>query len=473
MTLDRDPDTELDDLLRGGYAELMQNRPGQRQAVLDALADTRRAPQPLPRPARIRWQRWALVAACLVALFAAWSWRTTSHEGFAYGIEDVPQRLAELQSFRLRGWQWIPWENGKKKQPPLRVPMEIAVQRPGKFRNTGTGISFHQGQKPTIHQSVALCDGKHQWVLDSDNKLKFTRRVSRLDALLRTELIAQIAARIAVLGPPDAHYRKIGKEEQNGRSCDLYEGRFPGARDITVARVWIDPKDGLPVRVVRGQLEADGTLTPAFELTDVAINVPLPDELFRVDDGVHPQVLGTPALHEETDPPVLDLTPTAAGGGDDVQCEVWQSLRISDKAALIIWRRTAPRAKTDEAPDWLSGISMFASDLSTSNPFGPDSHGARELRHHWVYQSNAADHWNWSLVAPADGKPLGHAELFLRMEAPKSRATLGLTPLAFQENDLRELLHAAQTSMLPTNVPEVSLPYLQAVAGKLASSAPR
>ena len=61
------------------------------------------------------------------------------------------------------------------------------------------------------------------------------------------------------------------------------------------------------------------------------------------------------------------------------------------------------------------------------------------------YQSNAADHWNWSLVVPADGKPLGHAEIFLRMRSPKSLATLGLTPLAFQENDLRELLHAAQT----------------------------
>ena len=128
-----------------------------------------------PDPARIRWQRWALVAACLVALFAAWSWRTTSHEGFAYGIEDVPQRLAEVQSFRLRGWQWIPWDNGKKKQPPLRVPMEITVQRPGKFRYTGTGISFHQGQKPTIRQSVILCDGKHQWILDGDNKLRFAR----------------------------------------------------------------------------------------------------------------------------------------------------------------------------------------------------------------------------------------------------------------------------------------------------------
>ncbi len=472
MSLDLNPDPELDDLLRSGYADLLQNRPEQRQAVLDALADTRRTPQPLPRPARIRWQRWAIVAACLITLLAAWSWRSTSPEGFAFGIEDVPQRLAEVRSFRLRGWQWIPWDKGKKKQPPIRVPMEFIVERPGKFRYTGTGISSHQGQKPTIRQSLTLCDGKHQWTVDGDNnKLEVARRVSRLDALLKTELIAQIAVNLAVLGPRDAHYRRIGREEQNGRSCDLYEGRSPEAGGTTVSRVWIDPKDGLPVRVVRGQLEADGTLSPAIELTEVAINVPLPDDLFRFDGSGHPQAAGTPALHEETEPPVLDLAPTVDGSNDDVRCSVWQTLRISDKAALIIWRRSVPTAKTEEAPDWLSGISLFASDPFTSNPFGANSRGERELRHHWVYQSNAPDHWNWSLVVPADGKPLGDAEIVLRMRAPRSLSTFGLTPLRFQENDLRELLHAAQSAMLPGNSPEVSLRYLQAVGAKLTSAA--
>jgi outer membrane lipoprotein-sorting protein len=460
MTLDRNPDGELDDLLRVTYVELRQPRPEQRQAVLDALASVRPAARPVSRFNRIHWQRWTLVAVCLLALLAVWSWRTPSRDDFAYGIDDVPQRLAEVQSFRLRGWQWIPWDNGKKKQPPLCVPMEITVQRPGKFRYTNAGMTFQQGQKPIIRLHVILCDGKHQWTLDGDNKLERAHPVSRLDALLRTEEVAQIAARFAVLGPPDAHYRRIGREEQNGRSCDLYEGRLPGAGGTAVSRVWIDPKDGLPVRVVRGQLEVDGTLSPSFELTDVAINVPLPDELFRFDDSVHPHVVGTPALPKDTEPPVLDLAPTMRSGYDE-GFDLWHALRISDKAALIIWRRSAPTAKTDAPPDWLSGIIMFASD----------SHEERELRHHWVHQSDAADHWSWSLVVPADGKPLGHADIFLRMRAPNSLTTLGLTPLGFQENDLRELLRAAQSSMLPSNSADISLPYLQAVGSKLASGA--
>jgi outer membrane lipoprotein-sorting protein len=465
MSLDPNPDNELDDLLRVGYAELRQTRPEQRQAIVDALTDAQLAPQPPARLVRVRWQRWALVAVCLVALLATWSWRTTSRDGFAYGIEDVPQRLAEVQSFRLRGWQWIPWDNGKKKQPPIRVPMEITVERPGKFRHANVGMTFHQGQKPIIQPHMILCDGKHQWSLDGNNKLESARPVSRLDALLRTERIAQIAARFAVLGPPDAHYRRIRREEQNGHACDLYEARFPTGG---VARVWIDPKDGLPVRVVRGQLEADGTLSPSIELT-VAINVPLSDELFRFNGPEDPKLAGAPALRERTESPVLDLPPTASGDGDDMHCEVWYTFRISDNAALIIWRRSAPVAKTNEAPDWLSGITIFASDPFTSKPFGSVPRGVRELRHHWVHQSNAADKWNWSLVVPADGKSLGHAEVFLRMEAPQSLTTLDVTPLSFRENDLRDLLSAAQRLMLPSNSADVSLPYLQAIGRKLAS----
>jgi len=465
MSVDRNSDSELDDLLRIGYAELLQPRPDQRRAVLDALTDGRLASKRLSRPGRIRWQRWTLVAACLVALLAAWSWRTTSHDSFAYGIEDVPQRLAEVQSFRLRGWQSIRWENAQKQpQPPIRVLMEIVVERPGKFRRTLLGMSCQQGQKPRISQSVMMCDGKHLWTVDADNKLVHSRRVSRLDALLSTETIAQNAARLAVLGPPDAHYRKIGREEQNGRWCDLYEGRFSsewGA--ISVARVWIDPKNGLPVRVVRSQVDANGTLSPEIELTEIAINVPLPEELFRFQGPEDPKLAAG-----QTEPPVLFVAPTAGGSkgndGEEVRCDVWHALRISDAAALVIWRRSAPTAKGDEAPDWLSGITMLA--------LGPQ--GKRELRHHWVYQSNSPDRWSWSLVVPADGKPLGQAEIFFRLRAPRSLTSVGVTPLSFRENDLRELLRAAQGLMLPRNSAEVSLPYLQAVARKVApDSSPR
>ena len=57
------------------------------------------------------------------------------------------------------------------------------------------------------------------------------------------------AAGMAVLGPPDASYRKVAKENQSGRLCDVYEERLQSGSSTRIARVWLDPKDGLPVVV--------------------------------------------------------------------------------------------------------------------------------------------------------------------------------------------------------------------------------
>jgi len=457
MNVDQSEDRKLDELLRQSYAELRQTKSDQRQAVLDGLSDARRNANPPVRHASRRWQQWALAAACLIALFAAWSWRTTGPGNVAYGIDDMPQRLAEVKSISIRGWQWIRDSSGANK-PPTRVPIEFLIQRPGRFRYTVAGISS-RGGRTEILQNVDLCDGAHEWFLGADNKPQFSRAVGSLDALLRTEMIGQIAAELAVLGPADASYRKIGKDNSNGRQCDLYEARFQLGSRPTVARVWIDPRDGLPVRVVRDDLEPDGKLSRETELAEIAVNVPLADELFRFNRPENPKQTRPNASQPPNEPLLLDTSPTGSGSSGDEKLEAWQSLRISDNAALVVWRRSAPVAQADATPDWLSGVKMNVRD----------SRGDCELRHQWMYQSNSPDRWNWSLLVPADGKPLGRGEINFTMRSPRSRLTVGLTPLRFKEDDLRQLLRAAQRSMLPATASDVSLPYLQAVARKLAS----
>ncbi|HEV8066182.1 MAG TPA: DUF2092 domain-containing protein [Planctomycetaceae bacterium] len=458
MNVDQNEDRKLDELLRQSYAALRQTNAEQRQAVLKGLSDARRNVNPPGRHASRPWQRWALAAACLIALFAAWSWRTTGPGNVAYGIDDVPQRLAEVKSISIRGWQWVRDASGANK-PPTRVPIEFLIQRPGKFRYTFTAISS-RGGRTEILQGADLCDGAHEWFLGASNKPQFSRAVGALDALLKTEMIGQIAAELAVLGPPDASYRKIGKDNSNGRQCDLYEARFQLGSSTSVARVWIDPRDGLPVRVVRDELESDGKLSHETELTDIAVNVPLADELFRFNGPEDAKQTRPNASQRSSEAPLLDTSPTSSGSSGNAKLETWQALRISDNAAFVVWRRSAPVAQADAAPDWLSGVKMNVRD----------SRGDRELRHHWVYQSNSPDRWNWSLVVPADGKPLGRGEINFTMRSPRSRLTVGLTPLRFKEDDLRQLLRAAQRSMLPASTTEVSLPYLQAVARKLSSA---
>jgi hypothetical protein len=45
-----------------------------------------------------------------------------------------------------------------------------------------------------------------------------------------------------------------------------------------------------------------------------------------------------------------------------------------------------------------------------------------------------------------------------------------MVPLRLCEDDLRQLLRSASDAMLPKSLPEISLPYLQAVARKLSSA---
>jgi outer membrane lipoprotein-sorting protein len=458
MNVDQNEDRKLDELLRLSYAELSQTNADQRRAVLMGLSDARRNANPPVRHASRAWQRWALAAAGLIALFAAWSWRTTGPGNVAYGIDDVPQRLAQVQSISIRGWQWVRDTSGANK-PPTRVPIEFLIQRPGRFRYTVTGISS-QGGHTEILQGVDLCDGAHEWFLGAGNKPRFSRPVGALDALLKTEMIGQIAAELAVLGPPDASYRKIGKDNANGRQCDLYEARFQLGSSTIVARVWIDPSDGLPVRVVRDELEADGKVAHETELTDIAVNVPLADELFRFNGPEDTKQSRPNAAQPPNEPLLLDTSPTGSGSSGDAKLEAWQALRIADNAALVVWRRSGPVAQADAVPDWLSGVTMNVRD----------PHGDRALRHQWMYQSNSADRWNWSLVVPADGKPLGRGEINFTIRSPRRRTTVGLTALRFKEDDLRQLLRAAQRSMLPNSATDVSLPYLRAVARKLSSA---
>jgi outer membrane lipoprotein-sorting protein len=485
MNAELDRDGQLDELLGRSYEELRQTSVEQRQSVLDRVFNEARPASPLIQNPGAHWRRWLIVAACVMALFSAWTWRPAGHEGVAFGIDDVPQRLAQVQSLSVRGWMWIRWGSGKDKKPPIRVPIETLFKRPGKFRFTSTGVSFGNG-KPLVRQFVHVCDGEHEWQLDADHKLQFSRSLSTLDALLNAESMVQDWTELAVLGPPDAAYRKVATESQNGRRLDVYEARFPTEPrgGTIVARVWIDPKEGLPVRVLRNEVDADGTTAPSMELAEIAVNVPLADELFLVDAAKQsprpgegeapaeplssgrekvtarqePRPPSSPAP-QATAPPPLELASKGGAYNGNEKLEPWYALRISDNAALVIWRRSAPITKSDAAPDWLANLTMAV----------PDFRGGAAVRHQWIYQSRDADHWNWSLVVPADGKSLGRGQIRLRLRGEQWIGSVSLMPLRLREDDLRQLLHAAQDAMLPKSMEEVSLPYLQAVARKLAS----
>jgi hypothetical protein len=456
MTHESD-DRQLDELLRPNYEALRQPNPLQRQVVLEGLHQTPRSDVSEARRSPAVRLGWISAVAVISLMAAAWLLRMAPSD--AYGIEAVPQRFHDVQTISLRGWQWVRDSSGSNK-PPFRVPFEMLVKRPAMFRHTATGVSVEKGRTEIRHR-LHLCDGKHESVVDENGKpLGFFRSLSLLDARLKTEEIAQTAVVLAVLGPPEAAYRQIGKDNADGRACDLYEGRFSTGSHTTVAQVWIERASGLPVRVVRDELAADGKLTGELELSEISVNVPLADDLFR-GKGQHAEKPSSrDELQQGKEPPLLDATPTSSGSSDGSKLEAWQTLRISDSAVLVVWRRSAPTPRADGSDAWLSDITLSL----------PEPTGMRPVRHAWLSPPTSAERWSWSLVVPADGKPLGRGEINLTLKGRRGVTSLGLAALRFNDEELRQLLTAARHATLGDDAPEMSLADLRAQARKLMDS---
>jgi outer membrane lipoprotein-sorting protein len=477
MTSDKIADGQLDELLRQSYETLRKSDPAQRQVVLDKC-DSRRAEVggnalrpvvsgsdgavPLPFGGR-RWRASRLVsfsAVAGIAVMAVALFRWTPSAGMAYGIDGLPDRLQQVQSISLRGWQWM-HNQSRGNSLPIRAPFELQVKRPGMFRNSVTSSSTKNG-KTEFRNQVHLCDGKQEWLADEGGKPLFVlQSLSAFDARLKTEYLAQIGVLTAVLGPAGSQYQKVGVDSADGRRCDVYQARFAIGRHATVSKVWMDPRTGFPVRVVREELDSTGKLTDELELTEIQVNVPLADDLFRPAgsiDGTKPNAADSQAAQS---PLVLEVSAIESASSGEGKLEAWYALQISSKAALVVWRRSPPRGPAPTDP---------LADLSINLT---DPHGERPVRHTWVDRAKRADDWSWSLVASADGKPIDQSLIGMVMETKHSRLTLSFPGLRFDDRELEQIVVAAEHATLGRSAEEVTLRDLRELAGKLPAGGSR
>jgi outer membrane lipoprotein-sorting protein len=477
MTSDQIADRRLDELLRPSYEALRKSDPVERQVVLDKF-DSRQAEvgggasRPVvggfDRAVRMpfggrRWHASRLVSLSAVAgivVIAVVVFRWTPFAGMAYGIDRLPDRLQQVQSISLRGWQSMHNQSGGD-LPPIRVPFELQVKRPGMFRNSVTSSSTRNGKTELRHQ-MHLCDGKQEWLADERGKPLFVlQSLSALDARLKTEYLAQIAVVTAVLGPAGSQYQKVGVDSADGRRCDVYQARFAIGRHVTVSNVWMDPRTGFPVRVVREELDGTGKLTDELELTEIQVNVSLADEAFRgvkSSDGTKPNATDSQAA---PNPLALKVSAIESASSEEGQLEAWYALQVSNNTALVIWRRS--QARGPAAADPLADLSFnFA-----------DPNGDRPVRHTWVDRAKRADDWSWSLVASADGKAIDQSLMRIVMEAKHSRLTLSLPSLRFDDRELEQIVIAAGHATLGRSAEEVKLRDLRELADKLPANGSR
>ncbi len=172
-----------------------------------------------------------------------------------------------------------------------------------------------------------------------------------------------------------------------------------------MSKIWIDPATGFPLRCTQDEILADGTTRRLQEMEEIEVNIPLDDALFEPALPADFKVLYSPV---PLNPPPLDPAPVSAGYGGKDKLEVWHALRITDRVALVVWRRSKPEPEADGGVDWLKGM--------TIGLFG--SARQQKVRHDWLFQSHSPDVWNWSLVAVEDGVFPDRGGVSLDLRAP-------------------------------------------------------
>jgi outer membrane lipoprotein-sorting protein len=451
----------LDEMLNHDYERLRQPVLGQREALLSSLSQARASAQAVSRRTWRRPGAWLATAACLGAAISVTALWHPSAAGRVYGIEAVPERLLEVQTIRIRGWQMVYDHLKPPDSPPIRVPVEYLVKRPDKFRCSRVGISQGVGSMK-IRCGSRICDGSTEWMIDDAQKRCVSTSVSTLEARLKTEMAAQQLIMLAALGPPDASYKKRDEETIGQRQCNIYETRFGETRfgegNTIIVTVWVDRTSGDLVRVVHDEVRADGTTRRTMEFDDIFLNLPLADQLFAfaAPEG-YKTLTPTPA---KADPrPLLDPTPNlSASGSGDTTLEAWQAFRITDDAGLLIWRRSAPVSKGDGTRDWLSNVEIKL--------VAPQHNGT--LGHAWLYQSDSSEGWNWSVVAMKGGRWPNQAAIRLEVHGKQVGLALELVALRFSDQELERLVIEASRTTLP-EAHQYSLEEIRKQARKLLS----
>jgi outer membrane lipoprotein-sorting protein len=82
--------------------------------------------------------------------------------------------------------------------------------------------------------------------------------------------------------------RKIGSETLHGRPCDVYEINETTDGQTLKGKVWLWTANGFPLRTVM----QTGSTTAEMTVTDVQLDVPLPDSLFQPPANIMFQDLG-------------------------------------------------------------------------------------------------------------------------------------------------------------------------------------
>jgi outer membrane lipoprotein-sorting protein len=448
----RIPDTELraaHELFTAGHTE-------HRDRLMSALQHAKQtAPrqswwQTVPMPMRLT------AAGLLIAATAALIGLLQGDR--AYGVEGLRERLLAIRSLHVKGFIY---QQTKTDVGPATIafPTEFYCGRPLLQYHRSYGFGFNDGERLTqVTKHISVSDGNQTMLLDQNNKTAIFSTTDTLRAELQVESSLQIRLFEPLRLADAGEFHRVGEDLINDQMCHVYE-HFDSADEPMRfrTRIWLDPNNGMPVKVVTHAIERNGTEVIFSEWNEIGINVDPPAEmfLFQVPEG-YQRI--EPAHPKAGNSILIGGGGSISAGGKSASFSQGPMLNIDNRAVLIAWSLRSTGQNVKDGPQWFDIQPEFTLEDATRRPcdeitLRTDESGDQKVR--------------WSLIVPRDGQPLGVASLGIVYRLDRSTGSFGGKPLEVNAKRLPKLVEEIQQRTLPEDTDKAELWTLEEIRTKL------
>lgn len=376
------------------------------------------------------------LAACLAAVVIAWLVILPGSTTPAYGIENVRDRLLKVNSLHVAGW-------AQPGQQSKRMPVEYYVQRPTLFCVSSTAKT-----KNGLTGAYKASDGRRYIDVDHDHKTCTMGGEVPLATELNIEELLQHQLTRQLVSQPLSDYRFVRNDILDGTEAALYERKIELAiteklRSEIRLNVWLDPKNGIPVRSAVHQRVGDQPERLVACFDRIQANVPPPAGMFNFEPPD-----GYKVIHKDRQEDDIGGVGTVIVKQQTL--EVRFAFLVGGRAILVCW---ALYDKSESPPieDDLAGPVGRPLTLQPKSTMGEDVYG-----HYFVRADKAPrHHWRWSLIVPKRANVNISNDVVSLIFRHRTGGTgfAGITPLVIRRDRLAELIVATQRLTLPADSP--------------------
>ena len=446
-----------DDDLKRYYEQFSQRHATLRDELIDRLPGAEASRDLGREQALSRWAMRSIGSAAALLLMGVLLWTFVVPSATpVYGIEDMADRLMEVESLYVKGYRFEKFLSGDK------IPVEYFVERPHRYWHARYKLVEDGNDWKRVWTNYSASDGSQYIRVNETDKECVIGVDIPLAAELFVESFLQYAFPEGATADALSEFTKVGEERFKDTQVDVYQREFfspigPNTYG-TRAVVWLNPQTGLPVKWLK-YVRFGPYLGPdrhqndhlIAEFHDIRTNVPPGKAMF---DFSPPRGYAVSESARKVDE-FRSWYAAAGMASQEAQLSIAMAFNIDDRAVLMYWsayRTPANETTVEHGIEGTIGERIEIPDLTVA-----DKNGGYELyflRADPVHTEYYDFHRRWSLVIPKDqprtiGPDIPAILWDTDPNNERNSISVLIQPLRFSEDQLAQVVVEAQRVTLP------------------------